>query len=148
MRQAPWHHLYNVVKYIDDIVLTWHCHTNSSSIIPDSESDVFWYRMSYSTDSFTFQAQLLPLRHSSRLLSTLQLHFQWHDFFQQSSPAVYITPGYQMWTNVTVFFFILLSFHLSQCIPTPLSRCRCHIDLLCTKKIKKSLSEMTKRKTG
>lgn len=104
MRQAPWHHPYNVVKYIDDIVLTWHCHTYSSSIIPDSESDVFWYRMSYSTDSFTSQAQLLPLRHNSRLLSTLQLHFQRHDFFQQSSPAVYITPGYQKWTNVTVFF--------------------------------------------
>lgn len=139
-KTTPWHHRC-YVKYTDDTVLTWHCSTNSSSIIPDSESDVFWYRMSYSTDSFTSQAQLLPLWHNSRLLSTLRVCFHWHDFCQQSSPGVYITPGYQMWTSVTVFlvFFTKLSFFFLKllCIPTLLSRCRCHIDLLCGEEKKK-----------
>lgn len=100
---------------IDDVA--FYCNINRSSIIPESESGVFWYRVYWQVPltygmPFLFHWQLhvskaaaVTMAHQSPSVNTsgvLALGRR-HVFCQQSNPDVHIAPGNQMWTSVTVF---------------------------------------------
>lgn len=107
IQQSRWQTHHDIISVMLMILMTlrWVCieTQKSSSIIPHSESDVFWYLW------YLIHWQV-PLTSAMQFLFLWQLHFSQavaatmtqRDFCQQSKPDVYIAPGNQMWPTVSV----------------------------------------------